>query len=325
MAIGSGLGASFGMVDESTYGTYVAPTRWFPGTSFNIAPEITREPVFGLAAGRQAPIDGVVTARRGVGNWTGQVPTTKFGLMLKHLTGTTATPTQQAATAAYLQTFAWASNEGKSFTAQVGAPLTTGTVNPFSGTGGKIVSAEFSSDVNGVLTANVDMAFQNVVDSQSLASPSYAAYDVMNKLVVKLGTYGAEAAITGIRNASIRIERPQDTERPGDLATSPEPLPNDMVAVTGTLTADFENKTYFSDRVLTEASTSLILEWTNRTVIASTYYPMLRFTVPKVRFDSVVPPVDGASILSASVSFTGYLDTTNGLVTIAYQSTDTTL
>ena len=32
MAIGSGLGASWGHVDESVYGTYVAPSRWLPGT-----------------------------------------------------------------------------------------------------------------------------------------------------------------------------------------------------------------------------------------------------------------------------------------------------
>lgn len=325
MAIGSGLGASFGMVDESTYGTYVAPTRWFPGTSFNIKPEITREDVFGLAAGRVAPIDGVVTGRRATGAWAGQVPTTKFGLILKHLTGTAATPTQQAATAAYLQTFPFVDNFGKSFTGQVGAPLTTGTVNPYSGTGGKITAAEFTSDVNGVLTASVDMAYQNIVDSQSLASPSYVAYDVMNKLVVKLGTYGSESAITNIRNASIRIERPMDVERPGDLATYPEPLMNGPVTVTGTLTADFADETYFSDRVLTEASTSLVLEWTNRTVIASTYYPMLRFKVPKVKFMDPVPEVGGPEVLSASVAFTGYLDTTNGLVIAEYMSTDTTL
>ena len=34
MAIGSGLGASFGFSPESTYGTYVAPARWWPGTQF---------------------------------------------------------------------------------------------------------------------------------------------------------------------------------------------------------------------------------------------------------------------------------------------------
>ncbi len=325
MAIGSGLGASWGHVDESVYGTYVAPSRWLPGTSFNIKPEITREDVWGLASGRMAPSSAVVTGRRGTGNWSGQVPSTKFGLMLKHLMGTAPTPAQQAATAAYLQAFTWADNYGKFFTAQVAAPLTTGTNVVYSGTGGKVLSAEFSSDVNGILNANVDMAFQNVVDSQALASPSYVAYVPMNRLTVKLGSYGSEAAITGVRSASIRIERAQDVERPAAPGASPEPIMNGMVAVTGTITADFENKTYFSDRVLTEASTSLVLEWTNDTVIASTYYPMLRFRCPQVRFMETVPEIGGPEILQASVAFTAYQDVTNGLVLADYMSTDTTL
>lgn len=325
MAIGSGLGASWGHVDESTYGTYVAPSRWLPGTSFNIKPEISREDVWGIASGRFAPTDAVVTGRRGTGNWTGQVPSTKFGLMLKHLMGTAPTPAQQAATPAYLQAFTFADNFGKFFTAQSAEPLTTGTNVVYTGTGGKVLSAEFSSDVNGILNANVDMAFQNVVDSQSLAAPSYVAYVPMNRLAVKLGAFNSEAAITGVRSASVRIERPQDVERPAVPGSYPEPIMNSQVVVSGTITADFTDKTYFSDRVLTEASTALVLEWTNDTVIASTYYPMLRIRCPKVKFSDVVPEVGGPEILSATVAFTAYLDTTNGLVLTDYMSTDTTL
>lgn len=319
MAFGSGLGSSFGLVDESTYGTYVAPTRWLRHTSGNIKPEISREPIWGLAAGQVAATTAVVTGRRATGQWAGQVPSTKFGLVLKHLMGTAPTPVQQAATVAYLASFgAIADNYGKSFTAQLGVPLTTGTVQSYTGTGGKVTAAEFSSDLNGVLTSTVDMAFQNIVDSQTLAAPSYVAATGLNRLAVKLGTYNSEALIGGVQSASIRIERPMDLERPGAPGAYPEPIANGLIAVTGSITAHFTDKSYFSDRVLTEGQTALVLEWTNDTVIASTYYPMLRFRCPIIKFTDPIPEVSGPEVVTATVGFEAYLDTTNGLVSADY-------
>ena len=37
MAIGSGLGSSFGFSRESTYGTYVAPTKFLRAKSYTIS------------------------------------------------------------------------------------------------------------------------------------------------------------------------------------------------------------------------------------------------------------------------------------------------
>ncbi len=325
MAIGSGLGASWGMKKETTYGTGVTVDRWLPFTTASIKPEITREDLFGLAAGRVAAVDALVTGRRATGTLAGQVTSTKFGAILQQIFGSTPTPTQQAATTAYLQAYTLSDLFGMSFTGQYGAPLTTGTVNPYTGTGGKFVSAEFSGDTNGVCTFTSEQAYQQITDGTALASPSYVAYTGLNRLAVKLGTYASEAAITGVRNATIRIERPQDVERPGTPGAYPEPISNSQVVVSGTLTVDWENETYFNDRVLTEASTSLVIEWTNDTVIASTYYPTLRFKVPKVKFMEPVPEAGGPEILQASVAFQGYLDTTNGLVLADYISTDTAI
>jgi hypothetical protein len=48
-----------------------------------------------------------------------------MGLLLQALMGTTVTPVQQVATAAYLQTHTLADTAGKSLTIQKGVPLTT--------------------------------------------------------------------------------------------------------------------------------------------------------------------------------------------------------
>ena len=325
MAVGSGIGASFGIKDESTFGTYVAVDRWWPGGSFFIKPEITTASVEGLAAGRMGDPDEVVVGKKGVGQWQGQVPTVKFGTAFKHLFATTPTPAQQAATAAYLQAYTLADNFGRSVCAQAGVPLATGTVQPYTGTGGKITAIELSSEVNTPLMATIDFNFQNVVDSQALAAPSYVANSVLNALVVKLGTYASEAAVTGIRSASVKLEREMDTQRPGLPGAYPEPI---MVGqgfkVTGTIAPDFVAKADFADRFLAGTSTALVLEWTGP-LIASTYYHQITITCPKVRFRDAVPGVDGPEIIKGSVAFDAFVDATNGLVLGSIMSTDTTI
>lgn len=323
MAIGSGIGGSFGIKKETTHGTGVTVDRWFPGASFGIQPVIELTPVDGIAAGRQAMVEQVATKRSGTGQWVGQVPTSKFGPILQGLFGVTPTPAQQAATAAYLQAYTTPVDTlGFSYTAQVGVPMASGTVNPYTGTGGKIVAAEFSSDVSGVLNATVDFTFQNVVDSVALASPTYAASSVMSTLAVKLGTFNGEAAITGVRAASVKIERTTG-EMAGAIGAQPEG-PSLGTVVSGTLETDFVNETYFNDRYLATSTTSLVLDWTG-SLIASTYYNQLKITCPKVYFGQAVPVIDGPNVVGMSVPFTAALDTTNGLVLASYMSVDTTL
>ena len=328
MAIGSGIGASLGAKPEATYGTGVTVDAWVPGEGFKIIPTIDKTPVWGIAAGRLGPgIDEVITGRSGTGSWSGQWPSVKMGRYLQNLMGSTPTPAQQAATAAYLHAFTLTDNFGKSLTCQEGLPLTSGTGVPYTGSGGKLMSLELSSDnVNGVLKGAMEFWFQNVVDSVGLAAPSYTDYTVLNRLVVKLGTFNSEAAITGVRAASVKLEREMDTERPGLPGAYPEPIMTGQgFKVTGTIAPDFVAKADFADRFLAGTSTALVLEWTNDTAIASTYYPMVRVRCPKVFFRDAVPGVDGPEVIKGSVAFEAFLDTTNGLALLDIMSTDTTL
>jgi hypothetical protein len=56
MAIGSGLAASIGVAAESTYGTYVAPTRFLEFTKEDLKKTKTTIQGGGLAAGRFAKL-----------------------------------------------------------------------------------------------------------------------------------------------------------------------------------------------------------------------------------------------------------------------------
>lgn len=330
MAIGSGLGSSVGVVAEVTPGTYVAPTRFLPAMSFQVKKVQNVAPVNGLAAGRSAPVDEVVTTTASTAQIKAQVLRQNWGLLLAHLTGSATTPVQQGATAAYLQTHAWTDNFGKSLTLQGGFPLTTGTVVPKTATGCKITQAEFSCATDGILEATFDFDGMTYTEAQTLAAPSYTASNMpfhFGEMGVKLGTFASEATVQGVRSVSLTIARGQDTGRfyAGNLGLKKEPIWNEFAAISGTLEVDHVAAADFHDRFAAHTSTSLVLEWVGPTAIASTFFPTIRFTMPKVYFGAGIGEVSDAGVIKGSIPFTAFLDTTNGLLTATYMSTDTSI
>lgn len=330
MAIGSGLGSSVGLVAEVTPNTYVAPTRFLSAQSFNVKKVQNVAAVTGLAAGRAAPVDEVVTTTAATGQLKAQVLRANWGLLLAHLTGSSTAPVQQGATAAYLQTHAWTDNYGKSLTLQGGIPLAAGTVVPKTATGCKITQAEFSCATDGILEATIDFDAMAYTEAQSLAAPSYTASNApfhFGEMAVKLGTFASEASVQGVRAVNLTISRPMDTGRfyAGNAGVKSQQVWNDFASVTGTLEVDHVTAADFNDRFTAHTSTSLVLEWVGTTAIAATHFPTIRFTMPKVYFGDHHGEVSDAGVPKASIPFTAFLDTTNGLLTATYMSTDTAI
>lgn len=331
MAIGSGLAASLGLAAETTYGTYVAPTRFHEFTSEDLKKIKNVVQGGGLAAGRlaQAGSRRVVTTNAGSGSISMEVPNKGFGLLLQHLMGTTVTPVQQGATAAYLQTHTIADNVGKYLTGQVGVPATSGTVNPYTFLGGKVTGAEFSCGVDELLMAKIDMDYRQVVESQSLAAPSYTASVSPfhgGQMDVKLGTYNSEASVSGVKKVTVQIERAQNTSRfyAGGSGLKSEPIMSDFIKVSGTFEVDYLDKTTFADRFAADTSTALDLVFTGDQ-IAAPYNYTFRLRLPQIFLDGDTPTVDGPDVVSGSFPFVAQYDGTNALATILYTSTDTTV
>jgi hypothetical protein len=332
MAIGSGLAASLGLAEESVYGTYTAPTRHLEFSKEDLKKIKTTVQGGGLAAGRFAQLGSrrVLTTVSGGGTVDLEVTNKGYGLIIEHLLGSSATAVQQAATTAYLQAHTIGDNIGKYLSVQKGVPDTGGTVRPYTFLGGKITGATFQCDVLGTLMSTVEFDFKDVSEAQALAAPSYAAGVAPfhgGQMVVKLGTYGAETAITGVKKIEVKIERPQANERfyasaAGSPATKSEPIMNDYLSVSGTLEADYVTKADLADRFASDASTSLVIEWIGP-IIASTYAETFRIKVPMIFVDSDTPGVEGPDVVSTPYSFTGQSDGTNPVVAIDYMSTDT--
>jgi len=328
MAIGSGLGAQMGLAAESSYGTFVAPTKFIEFTKESLVLKKTTAQSAGIAAGRLRPLSSrrVLTRKEVSGSFDMEVSNKGMGLLLQALMGTTVTPVQQAASTAYLQTHTLADTAGKSLTIQKGVPLTTGTVTDKTFLGCKITSGEFACGMGEMLTASFEIDGKDCDESQTLAVASYSNLSPFHfgQMALKTGTYGSEAALDGIRKVSVKIERPQDVERfyANQASLKKEPISNDQVKITGSLETDYVATT-LDDLHTSDGATSLVWEFVGP-IIASTYAETFRITLPAVKLDEGPPVVDGFGVVKPTFNFTGLYDGTNS-VKIEYISTDVTL
>ncbi|MEE4493581.1 phage tail tube protein [Streptomyces sp. BE230] len=328
MAIGSGLGAQVGIAAEATYGTYVAPTKFVEFTKESLQLKKVTAQSAGIAAGRLMPLSSrrVVTQRSAAGSLEMEVTNKAMGVLLQSLMGTTVTPVQQAATSAYLQTHLLADVAGKSLTLQKGLPLTTGVVTRKNFLGCKVISAEFSCEVGGMLTVSFELDCKDVEETSVLAVATYPTMSPFHfmQMSVKTGTYASEVARDGIRKVSVKVERPQATERyyAGAAGLKAEPITNDQVKITGSLEGDYVD-TVLDDLHTSDGGMSFVWDFTGP-IIAATHAERFTIKVPVIKLDDAPPTVEGFDLIKPSFNFTGLADGTN-VPSIEYMSTDITL
>lgn len=319
MAIGSGLGSSFGVSAESTYGTYVAPTKFIRHKTASVQKSATRVQGEGIQAGIPADIGAqfVETVTGGTGTVAFDVQSKNMGLILQALMGTSVTPSQIGTSGAYTQTHTLADPFGKSLTVQVGIPQRGGTVTPATLKGAKVAKMDLNCAVDSVLSASVDFDAQAYENSTALATVSYtSSVNVFHgaQMTVKVGTYNSEAAVSGIRSVSCSIDRAMDTSAYYAGATVPgtksEPVLNAITGISGSFDIDFLD-TVMHARVRDNTSTSLVLEWVGP-LIAGSSYETFRVTIPSIYFESPESfGIEGRDVVGATFNWTWKYDGTN--------------
>ncbi len=309
MAIGSGRSAQVGFKNESAYGTYAAPTKFMLARGADVDPKgVTRAQGTGIQAGRHGDLAAhYVETSRGFGlKLTTDLLNKGLGLIWQALMGGTVTPVQQGATAAYLATFPLADPVGNSLTIQIGAPPSGGTVIAQNLLGCKAVGADIKVDVaSGISSLDLEFDCRDLENSSALVSASYTSGVKPfhgKQLAVKAGTYGAEAALPGVKSVGISIKRALDTGRTyaGATGLKSEPLVNGATQIDLDISADFAALADFQSRALdASAQPSVIVELVGP-LIASTYYETWRITVPCVNFEPAVQGFSGGGVLSRS-------------------------
>jgi hypothetical protein len=339
MGVGSGLGGSVGIAVETTYGTYVAPTTFLEPDKAPFEKVKNTVQGGGLAGGRLVPLATrrVVTTAAGKGSLDMEVQNKSMGKLWAGIFGAAVAPVQQAATAAYLQTHTLVDNVGRYLTMQAGVPDTGGTVRPYTLLGCKIMSAEFECGVDQLLTCKLDIDAKDMTEAQTLAAPSYPTGVMPRHFgegAVKIGaTFGSEAAVTGVSKLQVKIDRKQKDDRyyfgnavsaGGAGLTKSEPLVNDNVAISGSITADYVDKTIWADRFVSDVTFSLVWEFIGP-IIASTYAETWRLTLSACKLDGTTPPLDGPDVVNGTFPFVALNDGVNPIAKLEYMSVDTTL
>jgi hypothetical protein len=336
VAIGSGLGSQFGIAAQSAYQTYQAPTRFYEVGKSSVKKSKNTADWTGLAAGRLGKrVDGrAQTYQAGALTIEDLVVSDRdMGLLLNQIFGGTVTPVAQTAPTALLQTHTLVDTAGKIFTAQQGNPLTGGSVIAQSGIGAKVTSAEFSCGVGDLLTVNIDGDIRNVVETQALAAASFATARKpfhFAQMGVKLGTTVAGvAAVGGVRKVTCKIERKLKTDMfyANNAGLKEEPVSNDLVEVSGTISVDYKVAADFADRYRDDTPAALVWEFIGP-IIATTFPYTFRLTLPAIYFDTDTPSADGPDVITTDFDYTAYVDLAQTITALAlceYQSTDTVL
>lgn len=333
MAVPSGVGAQYGFAKETTYGTYATITRFLKATKAELKRVPNRVQAGGLNAGILVDEDAryVETAHHAEGEVDYPITAVGFGLKFQQLFGSAAAPVQQAATTAWLQTHTLTDLYGMSASHQVGVPsIANQTANPYTMLGGRTESVEFVQEARGLLTMKETLWGQDLVEGQSLVAATYTGTSEVpfnhSQWTIKVGTFGSEASVTGVSKITLKIERKQqdDLDYANAAGLAAQPVTNDRVMITGTITADFMDKTVFADRFASAAGFSMINAWTGSN-IASTFFRGVTLNTPRCRLTGDTPLASDLKVISGDFPYEVKYDQTNQPVSLLYMSTDTTL
>lgn len=165
MTVRSAITAQLGCSEEVSYGTPLAPTRWFPfvppiGIKYD-SKALESESVY---AGRRAEME----AQRAVGGVAVGGPLNfelmdkNTGLLLKHCLGGVSTTGPNLGF--YDHTFTMGELTGKSLCWQAGKTQSgDGTVQPFTWSGGKVVSWELAGEANKIAKLAIEFLFKDEI------------------------------------------------------------------------------------------------------------------------------------------------------------------
>lgn len=292
MPLASGLAGQLGLVAEVTYGTFVAPTRWFevlPGETFKF--ERDRIESNGIRAGRRVLHRWAAGTQRVTGDLSLELAPQGFGILFEHMFGGKAT----TGAGPYTHTFTPGDLAGKSLSVQIGRPDIGGVVRSFSLLGTKVTSWEISAAVNEYVMLNLGLYGAHEDSGQTLGTASYPG--TITPFTFAQGTVSLAGSGFDVKEATLSADNGLATDRYFLRTTTPErpkePLEAARREYTGTLTADFTDLTAYN-RFVNGTEAALVLTFTSA--------PHSLTITMNVRFDGETPSLTD-ELLEQSLPF----------------------
>lgn len=292
MPLASGIGGQLGLVAEVTYGTYVAPSRWYEFVSESLVLERERIESAGIRAGRRVLHRWAAGIQRVTGDVSMELAPQNYGLIFEHMFGGKAT----TGAGPYTHTFTPGDLAGKSLAVQIGRPDIAGVVRPFSYLGMKVASWELSCSVNEYAMLNLSMYGAHEDTAQTLGTPAYPA--TLTPFTFLQGVVSVAGSGFDVKECSLSADNGLATDRHFLRTTTPErpkePLEASRRAYTGELTADFTDLTAYN-RFVNGTEAALVLTFTSA--------PHSLTITMNVRYDGTTPNISGDDLLEQSLPF----------------------
>lgn len=290
------LARQFGIATESsaTYGGLVTVSRFYPFIEESLAQEIERIESAGVIPGTVTL--GTTQWRPGNVSVSGDVSLELYqqgsGLLFTHMLGTVASST---AGGVATHTFTPGELTNLSFTAQVGRPMTTGVVVPFTYGGCKVGSWELAGAAGEIVTLGLSVIAQSETTGVSLASASYiTGADVPYTMIDGALTIGGSTAC--VRNFTLSGENNlADDRRCIGQNYIDQPLEEDLHEYMGTLTMEFSSTAHYQ-RFTGGTTAAVVL------ALSASSSAQVTMTL-NARFDGSTPLVTGKDLIVHDVPF----------------------
>lgn len=331
------LDSFVGLTKETTYGTYIAPTKFLTFTDESLDQKLTFNDAAGLRPGRRTTAAFQRTIERidVDGDITVEANTAEQGVLWEALLGARADAVAAGGTLTYQHLFTPAADYLPSYTIQKGIPpLGGGPLIPFTFVGMQCKQLQFDSKVGDVPTIKATFDGQNIypalTGTGTAASPVYPA---VNELLTYVGgsivvggtvtpPTGTTLATGGtsvaqIVDASITFDNALDDGgiTLGGGGTNTRALASLLLKITGTLTAEFRDASFWNAYTGAQRL-ALVLNFQGSPIEGtggSALYNYLQIYVPIIVLEGEMPKIKAGSIVTQSLGFTGLQDTVNGL------------
>lgn len=361
MPYASGLGASLGIATESAWGTETtASMKHYEFLSESLTQTPTYLDSAGLRQGQafkriartqisRYDVGGDITiefADKGVSATGGG----GMGLWLKHSLGSTGTPSQLGTGTAWQQLHTPQPKDGLGLTVQFGRPQAASpyTSNPFTYSGCKVASWEFTCSDGQLAQFKVTVDGSTEATGTALVSPVYSnsAYGggIFSFADVASGNFligtaaatgtggmtlsGTASVATVVKGITITGTTELAGERFGfgNAGRKREQLMNGIPTITGSLDAEFTNRTEFYDLFQGGSTRALQLKFTHGTAGTGAGEPYtLQFTLPALKFKTAAANVGGPDIIQQSIGFECYDDGSGNVFEVKLISQDQAL
>ena len=327
------LDSFVGMTKETTYGTYIAPSKFLTFTDESLDQKLTFNDATGLRPGRRTTAAFQRTVERidVDGDITVEANTAEQGILWEALLGAVTHTLVPAGTLTYQHLYTPGADYLPSYTIQKGIPpLGGGALIPFTFLGMQCKTLAFDTKLDAPPTIKATFDGQNIypalTGSGTAATPIYPA---VNELLTYVGgsiVIGgtvtpptATALATGgtsvaqIVDASFTFDNALDSGgiTLGGGGTNTRALASLLNKISGTLTAEFRDATFWN--AYTGAQRLALVLNFQGSLIEGTLYNYLQIYIPIIVLEGEMPKIKAGSIVTQSLGFTGLQDTVNGL------------